>query len=167
MGMPQLCVGNQAYLHDWDVTSCCRKYKYEFNYDIFATKCKNKSINTILNSIVQNKNLTPRQRAFLHSSKQWYTQMYVYKLIFHILYLFLPISRISRYPVVNHYLKLINFHVWPRFFYKSSPRQPSKSLPHQSRSFFTKFTSKQPTYHGLRDIWKLGVEICLLFLQLL
>ena len=31
MGMPQLCVGNQAYPHDWDVASCSGKYKYDFN----------------------------------------------------------------------------------------------------------------------------------------
>ena len=27
--MPQLCVGNQAHPHDWDVASCSRKYKYD------------------------------------------------------------------------------------------------------------------------------------------
>ena len=29
--MPQLYVGNQAHPHDWDVASCSRKYKYDFN----------------------------------------------------------------------------------------------------------------------------------------
>ena len=29
--MPQLCVGNQAHPHDWDVASCSRKYKYDIN----------------------------------------------------------------------------------------------------------------------------------------
>ena len=29
--MPQLCVGNQAHPHDWDVASCSRKYKYDTN----------------------------------------------------------------------------------------------------------------------------------------
>ena len=32
LGMPQLCVGNQAHPHDWDVASCSQKYEYDFNY---------------------------------------------------------------------------------------------------------------------------------------
>ena len=29
--MPQLCVGNQAHPHKWDVASCSRKYKYDID----------------------------------------------------------------------------------------------------------------------------------------
>ena len=35
--MPQLCVGNQAHPHDWDVASCSRKYKYDINSLLFTT----------------------------------------------------------------------------------------------------------------------------------